>query len=411
MLTETPELSGLEQLPPELRRSILAALDLNQLKALIKSCPTFHQQFRHDRRFILGSVLNKELGSLAVDAYAVHLTSPAKFDHAHLEDSVPRFLKDYQRLRSSSNFSFLEQELTENDMSDLVLFYLSIIRPFTETYKDWALKNVADDCKTIEASARDTPLSSTEKLRIMRALYRLQLWCNLFGSTKHNFDEVHILDMFFGLYEPWEVEEIKSVHDFAVEGLDTGLDWFFDNTNSRIVASDGFYFHVGYDSKHQAAQCEPVHRVEMLPSSSTQLTALYTSLFNTIDECEHNFDDHLLGKVLGEETQNERRIIYPSARDKQERDQEPLPFKGDDPALPPVAWTHTWRGTYSNLFGAFMPDRHAEWGLMMWDEPRFRDLHGYEVVWYTCEDEWGIEDPRERFRDHEEDGQEEDDQD
>ncbi|RSL66370.1 hypothetical protein CEP53_003367 [Fusarium sp. AF-6] len=316
MLTEASELSRLDQLPPELRRSILATLDLNHSKALIKSCPTFHQQFRHDRRFILGSVLNKELGLLAVDAYAVHLTSPAKFNHAHLED----------------------------------------------TFR-----------------------------------------CNLFGSTKHNLDEVHILDMFFGLYGPWEVEEIKGVHDFAVEGLDTGLDWLFDNTNSRIVASDGFYFHVGYDSKHQAAQGEPgrnklevkFHRVEMLPSSSTQLTALYTSLFNTIDECEHNFDDHLLGKVLGEETQNERRIIYPSARDERERDQKPLPFKGDDPALPPVAWAQTWRGTYSNLFGAFMPDRHAEWGLMMWDEPRFRNLQGYEVVWYTCKDEWGSEDPRE----------------
>ncbi|RTE81562.1 hypothetical protein BHE90_003872 [Fusarium euwallaceae] len=147
----------------------------------------------------------------------------------------------------------------------------------------------------------------------------------------------------------------------------------------------------------------------MLPSTSRQVAALYTSFLDTIKEslgcCE------LLDAALRQQIQAIRRRQYPSVRDQRERDQEPLPFKGDDPTQPPVGWTQTWRETYSNLFGAFMPDRHAEWGLMMWDEPRFRDLQGYEVVWSTCKDEWGIEDPRERFRDQEEDGQEEDDQD
>jgi hypothetical protein len=41
---------------------------------------------------------------------------------------------------------------------------------------------------------------------------------------------------------------------------------------------------------------------------------------------------------------------------------------------------------------------------MMWDEARFSDFGFYDVVWYTCRDKWGSNDPRERFR--EEDDQE-----
>ncbi|KAJ4312574.1 hypothetical protein N0V84_009857 [Fusarium piperis] len=362
MPQETPEPSRLEQLPSELRRYLLARLNLDQVKALIKSSPTFYQQYRHDRRFILGSVLNKELGLLAVDAYAVHLTSSVKFDHAHLEDTAPELLKHYRRLRSSPDFSLLGQELTGNDMADLAMYYLSVIRPFTEMYRDWALTNAAEDCKIDQTEAHNAPLSLTEQLRIMRALYRFQLWCNLFGSPEHSIDKVDILDMFFGLYEPWEVEEINSVHAFATDVFTTDLCWYTDTRNMRIFAADGF--HVEYNSGRP--------------------------------------------EILRKDTQEDRRVMYPSARDQLERDKEPFPFMGDEPAQPPLAWTQMWRDEYSNLFGSFVPDATTEWGFIMWDKARFIDLEGYDVVWYTCKDEWGLEDPRERFRDQEESEDDED---
>lgn len=435
MVQVTPELSRLEQLPPELRLSILTSLNLDQAKNLIKSCPTFYQQYRHDRKFILGSALHTTLGPLAVDAYAVHLTSPANFDRVHREDAIPRFLKGHQRLRSSLDFSLLEEGLTGNDMSDLAVFYRFVVQPFTEMYKNWAFTNIANDFKEPKTAARNPHLTPTEEMRIMRALYRFQLWCNLFGHSESGFVEVRILDMFFGLYEPWEVEEINSVHSFATNGFytDLPLRWEWDVSNARIFAADEFY--IEFESTYRGAQKEQggkecmkvkcickfyslslppfltiynpqltprsvVHGLEMLPTPSTQLNALYISLFNTINPCEYS----RLTKVLRQDTHVDRRIHYPSPRDQQERDQEPFPFKGDDPGQPPVAWTQMWKDEYSNLFGGFMPDSTTEWGLMMWDETRFREFGFYGVVWYMCRDRWGSNDPRERFR--EEDDQE-----
>ncbi|RSL78415.1 hypothetical protein CEP51_008224 [Fusarium floridanum] len=306
MLTEASELSRLEQLPPELRLSILTTLDLNQLKTLIKSSPTFYQQYQYDRRCILGSALHTTLGPVALDAYAVYLTSTVKFYHDYPKVRVPKFLKDYQSLRSSPDSLSWEQNLTESEMSGLAMFHLSFIQPLIEKYKNWAMTNIANDFEEQKKTAHTAPLSSTEQLRIMRALYRFQLWCNLFGGFSYMCDREGPPYMFFSLYEPWEVEEISSVHLFATSGFQTDLPHYM-----------------------------------------------------------YNFETN------GNETKN-----------------------------------HSLSGATTQL-----NHHHAEWGLMMWDEPRFRDLQGYKVVLYSCKDAWGIEDPRERFRDQEEDDQEEDDQD
>ncbi|KAL2691237.1 hypothetical protein Neosp_001618 [[Neocosmospora] mangrovei] len=108
-------------------------------------------------------------------------------------------------------------------------------------FKNWAFTNITNEFKKSNPTAENPLLSRTERIRIMRALYRFQLWCNLFGRSETGFDEVRILDMFFGLYEPWEVEEINSVYHFARDGFRTDLYWDSDISNDRILAADGFY--------------------------------------------------------------------------------------------------------------------------------------------------------------------------
>lgn len=64
---------GLDILPPEVRRHLLSILDLPRLKALVHASPTFHQQYLIDRKYLLCKSLEETLGSVTVDAYAVHL--------------------------------------------------------------------------------------------------------------------------------------------------------------------------------------------------------------------------------------------------------------------------------------------------------------------------------------------------
>lgn len=61
--------SGLERLPAEVRRHILSVMDLSGLKALVRASPTYHQQYRLDRRYLLSAALQVALGSVTLDAY------------------------------------------------------------------------------------------------------------------------------------------------------------------------------------------------------------------------------------------------------------------------------------------------------------------------------------------------------
>ncbi|RTE81563.1 hypothetical protein BHE90_003871 [Fusarium euwallaceae] len=277
MPTEAPELSRLEHLPPELRRSILTILDLNQLKALIRSSPTLYQQYRYDRRRILDSALHKTLGPVAIDAYAAHLTSTAKFDYSHPDATVPEFLKDYHRLRSSPDSSSWGKNPTENEMSDLAMFHLSFIQPLTEKYKNWAMTNIANGFEEQKRAVHTSPLSSTEQFRIMRALYRFQLWCHLLAIPRfYNIDLVGVPYMFLSLYEPWEVEEIRSVYLFAMSGCCTHLECNRYLTRHPFSRVGGFYVELRCKYLRESIDEWPLQVRYISKSYSLHLPPLFT---------------------------------------------------------------------------------------------------------------------------------------
>ena len=84
--------SRLENLPPEVRRHLLSSLDLPRLKLLVRSSPTFDQQYLFGREYILCKSIERTLGSVTVDAYAVH-RSAAQAKHA--KQNTTGFLESY----------------------------------------------------------------------------------------------------------------------------------------------------------------------------------------------------------------------------------------------------------------------------------------------------------------------------
>jgi hypothetical protein len=57
-----------------------------------------------------------------------------------------------------------------------------------------------------------------------------------------------------------------------------------------------------------------------------------------------------------EPTQQQRRDRSFSDRDRARERRDAMPLKGDKENLPPLAWVTLWKGTYSNLFGSYIPD-------------------------------------------------------
>lgn len=92
----------------------------------------------------------------------------------------------------------------------MIKFHLSTIRPIAQRYTEFALSNLARATETQQAKA----LSGAEEVRLLRAIYRFQLCCNLFstqlGRTWRSTYRAHILDLslFVTQYEPWEIESI-----------------------------------------------------------------------------------------------------------------------------------------------------------------------------------------------------------
>jgi hypothetical protein len=155
--------------------------------------------------------------SVSVDASAVYRTSSVDFSDTRTSEKVTQFLKAYQDRRSSTQYL----SLTEGEAVGMAAFHSSIIKPLARHYISWALANLANETKN---SQSHKPLSRTEETRLLRALYRFELCCNLFGLGRHgtigqksDFKSKDILKMFICIFEPWEVEEIACMYTFSEE--------------------------------------------------------------------------------------------------------------------------------------------------------------------------------------------------
>ena len=229
---------GLDSLPPEIRRHILSTLDVSQLKALVCAAANFHQQYIFDRKYLLCTCFERTLDSVTVDAYAVHLSMAQREDP---KQDITDFLKTYEEDTSRRRLSLVDK-LTQEEAISMTSFYFRYVEPLAETYTRWMLASLdeARETEDIPHSHQqiDTP-TSTETMRVTRAIYRFQLLCNLAGPCENTLlsarDHLNdVVETLLDILEPWEVEELFSFYQFA-EGVydkifkDIGWDLHPDN--------------------------------------------------------------------------------------------------------------------------------------------------------------------------------------
>jgi hypothetical protein len=239
----TPKLSSrptLETLPPELRCRILSALaTLDDLKSAVRASPVLYQQYRADRKSILGSVLRHTLGDqVFVDAYAVQTSAPLvrpPYLAAHL--AVQLCMTEYQTNRK--NPSLVSRECVVGDLVGMAAFYTFTVKPLMEGGIPRLLL-----CN-LKREAQLGFLSATERTRILRAMYRFQLWCNLYGTGElattriWGVDPFDMLLYFFEVFEPWEAEEISCIHKIFMGIYHWVFKWDVDGDSIRFVDSYG----------------------------------------------------------------------------------------------------------------------------------------------------------------------------
>ncbi len=392
----------LENLLPELQLQLLSMLDFEELKALIPASPVFHSRYRLDRRYVLCKFLDRTLRSVAVDAYFVYQSGVPGFLATRSTESVVQLVKSYQYQRSSSQYSISAENLSEEEAVSMVDFLSSVIQPFVRHFTSWALANLAKET----GSYQDQPLSKTEEIRIMRALYRYQLCCNLFvlhysQSREDLFGDLwnpdDILQEFMNLlFEPWEIEEIVCIYAFAIDKCDKVFDdigWgqrdssgllVFDFPRRLSLRLAGFFQdhdRVSYLSGTVTRGLEILHTILFKPRTHAQLVLIMQENITTI---VGNFFVEFEG-FLDNIEQMLFRFSRESERDQKMQRRDPLPFQGDsEPDVkgqrPPLAWTLIWQNTYSNLYGYYISPGMRLWGYVMWDAVRLEQTGAKDVL-------------------------------
>lgn len=231
--------SRLETLPSELGAHILASLTrLSDLKAAVHASPILYKQYRENRKSVLYNVLRQALGDKAfVDAYAVQTSAPLE-----LPPYLPAFLAVQSHMSTHQQYSSAPStvfdECAVEELIGMAAFYISTISPLLKRIPEKLLRNLDRSLK-LEGGLR-----SVERLRIARALYRFQLWCNLYGTgdgaacRDQTVDHFDMLVYFFEVFPAWEIEEISCIHAFFMDMYDrifVDIRWDLHKDSIRFV--------------------------------------------------------------------------------------------------------------------------------------------------------------------------------
>lgn len=242
--------SALEALPAELRCRVLSHLSelgLADLTALVRASPVFYQQYLLDRKALLGRGLKTTLGNVLVDAYAVQ-TSGSLYElhdcyreacestHQVQPETIRLLIDKYVALRSATPVALLEESCTEEDLICMAAFYRCLAQPLS-------VKCVALFLEYLDTTLEVGNLSGTESTRLLRALYRYQFYCNLFGEGRRGYRNVVEFDYqeqlagFLCVFKPWETEEIHCIYILlrnTYDGVFETIRWDFHRDHPRF---------------------------------------------------------------------------------------------------------------------------------------------------------------------------------
>ncbi|KAG8157991.1 hypothetical protein KVR01_012263 [Diaporthe batatas] len=401
----------IESLPAEIQRHIMLCLpSLGSLGACILSSPVFYSLFQSEPKNYIANCLINILGDTFVDASTARAAIQDSFQQArcaamkagHETRIIWPFLETYREHVQHLSCKDWIHSISLPEAVEMATFQTSIVEPLVDEYACWALANLSTSAKAME-------LSKIERIRIQRAMYRFQIVCDVFGNKLegNNMANQRLRQLgclrFLAGYDPWEIEEMLCINAF-----------FQQQYQKRLLEVSGDLDPVVWGSPGEPGEEISPVRLHMRSSSRNFLVSqglpLMASVLRIRDREElaatlrANMDSgyrvwHMwLDDVTGNTDMNERWERSYSERDLAQDEQRPIPFRGDSPDSPPLAWVLIWGETYSNLFGIFIPKPLHLWGYIMWDARRMEETGARERLMREWDDMWQGGDYRDTLR-------------
>lgn len=214
--------SALENLPAELRLKVLMSMpDLPTLKAIVHASPIMHSQYLHGRNDVLHACLGRELDGFFVDAYAALRSRVSQIGSLRNNETILEFLNSYYSWLWGPDRPGM-RSASSGELRWLARYHLHIVRPIAHMYSKWALDNLNKEIAYLRGKGAETKvhaeLRRSEEIRIFRAIYRNETFHHLFGFNNGHRDgrfcNHEINDLFFGMFNHWEAEEMGCIDLF-----------------------------------------------------------------------------------------------------------------------------------------------------------------------------------------------------
>ena len=203
--TERPTL---QTLPMETRQAILCELpDVRSLRSAALSCPPLYQAFISAEHILTSKVLLRQLPQdvLPEAVAALHSASISPWPRAETQDFVSKHFFTRKHVQWKWN---MKEALAMISLYNHIKFFAT---------------GFASEALARTPISTPAPASRRELARIERALYRFQVYCNLFPGLKRPlFDAAFQKALYFNKFSPWENEQLAAVHDYLHRSICPG---------------------------------------------------------------------------------------------------------------------------------------------------------------------------------------------
>ena len=213
-----PSSLSLESFPTELVQAILSyASDAVSLRALILSGASLYRAFLAVQNLILKDVVRNEFRA-SILPHALAILTSAHFslqrDDQIQSDQIEDSLLHFHHVAALPETWSLSESLALSTVRDYVKYFAT---DFASALSANLLMGVSDE--------GPIALTRHEMNRIERALYRYELYCNLFGknNTQCRFDFHDQRRLFFGKFAPWENGQPATIYEYLFQQLSTGM--------------------------------------------------------------------------------------------------------------------------------------------------------------------------------------------
>jgi len=209
---------------------------------LIHAIPSFYQVFIRTKSTVLSSVLKRAIqppveqdALAAVESSRLVLPKP---------DEVRTSVQKYKQRREMKHLTaFIKLSLSLPMCVDLGRKH-KLIEWFTH---DLYCSTLSVHLSTRQRNATESlPISTDETIRIHRALYRFELYRDLFKEENQGqLDTYEARKRLLKVWPPWEVEELSCIHNYlSRRGSDV-----LDEVAEYDVETGDFNHNVGKDCK------------------------------------------------------------------------------------------------------------------------------------------------------------------